>query len=261
MNTLDGHAGKRFRDKVAFVTGGASGIGAMAARRLAQEGAAVVVADLQADLGRDLAKEIGDAYFQPLDITDEGAWQASMQTLQQKFGRLDVMVNSAGMGGWGSIEETSSATWHKVMNVNAFGTFLACRFAVEAMRRSGGGSIINVGSALSMRADPSRISYCASKAAVVHLTRCVALHCGKQGYGIRCNAIMPGVIDTPLLSNLRQTLGSEEAIQAKMSEFHPLGRMGRSEEVAALIAFLASDESSFITAACYAVDGGMIERF
>jgi 3(or 17)beta-hydroxysteroid dehydrogenase len=250
----------RFDQKVCIVTGGASGIGAATSRRLADEGGTVIVADLQAVQGRSLAAEFGaDVIFLPLDVTDESSWTDLMTEVERRFGRLDVLVNCAGTSGFGTIEDTSPATWRKTLDVNSFGTFLACHFAVEAMRRSGGGSIVNIGSSLSVRARPGQLAYCASKAAVLQITRCTAIHCGQQGYNIRCNSVMPGAVDTPLLDTLRDKLGGDEALAGAMQRTHPIGRMAQPEEIASAIAYLASEDASFITAAAFAVDGGSIE--
>ncbi len=250
----------RFDQKVCIVTGGASGIGAATSRRLAAEGGIVIVADLQAVHGRALAAELSaDAIFLPLDVTDEFSWTDLMTEVERRFGRLDVLVNCAGTSGFGTIEDTSPATWRKTMDVNSFGTFLACHFAVEAMRRSGGGSIVNIGSSLSVRARPGQLAYCASKAAVLQITRCTAIHCGQQEYNIRCNAVMPGAVDTPLLDTLRDKLGGDQALAGAMQRTHAIGRMAQPEEIASAITYLASDDASFITAAAFAVDGGSIE--
>ncbi len=250
----------RFENRICIVTGGASGIGAATGRRLAAEGGTVIVADLQAAAGESLAAELGgNAFFQRLDVTDESDWRSLMAEVERRFGRLDVLVNCAGTSGFGTIEDTAPATWRKTLEVNSFGTFLACQFAVEAMRRGGGGSIVNIGSSLSVRARPGQVAYCASKAAVLQITRCTAIHCGQQGYNIRCNSVMPGAVDTPLLDTLRDKLGGDAALASAMHRTHAIGRMAQPEEIASAIAYLASDDASFITAAAFAVDGGSIE--
>lgn len=249
---------KRFVDKVAIVTGGASGVGAATARRLADEGATVVIADVQAEPGEALAVELGKGFFHLTDISDEAAWTALMAKVDDRLGRLDVMAHCAGTTGYGSIEDTSSEDWRGTLDINTFGTFLANKFAVEAMRKSGGGAIVNVASTASLRAVPHMISYSVSKAAVLQLTKCTAIHCGKQGYNIRCNAVLPGVVDTPMMKTLEDRIG-RGAIEALSAQVHVLGRMAQPEEIASVIAFLASDDASFITASGYAVDGGKME--
>jgi len=251
---------KRFEGKVAVITGGASGIGAATARRLADEGASVLIVDRDDALGAETVRSIGSgAWLHSFDITDEGAWDKLVQEAEAQHGRVDILVNSAGIAGWGTIEDTSVEAWRRTLDVNLLGTFLGCRAAVATMRRGGGGSIINISSAMGVKADPNQLAYCASKAAVIQLTRSVALHCGNQGYNIRCNAILPGAVDTPLLATAGAILGGREQLEEAMSRAHPIGRMGLPEEIAGAVAFLASDDASFVTASAYAVDGGMCE--
>lgn len=242
------------------MTGGGSGIGAATARLFGEQGAYVVVADVAKANGRSVAGQIGgNAQFEPLDVADEASWSALAQTLRARFGGIDVMAHCAGIPGFGTIEDTSIALWRKVTDVNMLGTFLACQTAVALMRESGGGSIVNVASTASRRAVPGQIAYSASKAAVLHITRCTAITCGQKGYAIRCNAVLPGLVDTAMASVLEDMLGGRAAMEEAAGRIHPIGRMAQPEEVAAVIAFLASDEASFVTAAAYAVDGGKME--
>jgi 3(or 17)beta-hydroxysteroid dehydrogenase len=250
----------RFAGKVAVVTGGASGVGAAVSRRLAQEGAEVIVVDLQQKLGASIVDEIGEAaVFHEMDITDEGAWDGLNAVVDQRFGRLDVLAHCAGVTGFGNIEDTPLANWRRTMDINAMGALLANRFAVQAMRRSGGGSIVNVGSASGLRAASHMVAYCASKAALLQITRCTALHCGENDYNIRCNTVLPGAIDTPLIDELAQRVGGRAQLLERSAKRHVLKRMGQPEEIAAAILYLASDDASFVTASTFVVDGGMCE--
>lgn len=247
--------------KIALVTGGASGIGAATVRRFVSEGAVVCIADRDDVLGEALAAELGEqTEFVHLDVTDDAGWGRVMAHILGRHGRLDIMVNSAGIAIYGNIDSTPLRDWEQVLAVNATGTFLACSHAVRAMRASGGGSIVNIASGNAIHAHPELLAYASSKAAVVQLTKCVAIHCGKQGYNIRCNAVLPGGTDTPLLmSQEGERQDDRAALERMMAEIHALGRMGRPEEIAAAVLFLASDEASFITASALVADGGMTE--
>ena len=252
----------RFDGKVAMITGGASGIGEAVARKLAAQGAAVVIGDVQQAKARALIAELGDAAsYLPLDVTSERDWAAMREHIVQRHRRLDVLVNSAGIGGFGSIEDTTAEQWLRVMGVNAMGVFLGCKLAVDLMQHNGGGAIVNVASAMAVRADALQLSYCSSKAAILNLTRSVAMHCGKQNYNIRCNSVLPGAIDTPLLRTMESSFGSSAELESAMGALHILNRMGTTEEVADAILFLASSEASFVTAANIAIDGGMAEMW
>jgi NAD(P)-dependent dehydrogenase (short-subunit alcohol dehydrogenase family) len=168
-----------------------------------------------------------------------------------------VLVNSAGIALRRSIEDTSLDEWRRVNAINAEGTFLGCREAVRAMKESGGGAIINLSSAAGLIGDPAMPAYCASKGAVRLLTKSVALHCARRGYGIRCNSVHPSFTATPMVEALVGEASSPERMRAGLERSSPLGRMGTPEDIANLILFLASDESAFITGAEMAIDGGL----
>lgn len=248
----------RLENKVVLISGGASGIGAETARQVVREGGRAVLADRDAERGEALAKELGaSARFVALDVTQEPAWTAAVAEAVAAFGGLHGLVNAAGVGVRNSIEDCTLAEYRRVNDINALGTFLGCKAAVAAMKNGGGGSIVNISSVLGLRGTSYAMAYCASKGAVRALTKSVALHCAQMKYGIRCNSVHPGYIDTPMVApRLEGTVGNMTGRQW-LEELHPLGRLGRAEEVAAMILFLLSDESTFSTGSEFVCDGGL----
>ena len=246
----------RLKGTVALVTGGASGFGRQSAIRLVEEGALVCVTDIDEVGGAEAAAMLGKrGFFQRHDVTQEADWNAAIRTTLDRFGKLQVLVNSAGIGlEHDTISECDDDTWNTMMDVNLHGTFLGCRLAIEPMRRAGGGSIINLSSVLGLRGSGGALSYCASKGAVRLLTKSVAVHCARQKTNIRCNSIHPGYMLTPMVRNLIDEIGEEEV--AKMTAMHPLARMGDSDDIAHMVVYLASSESTFVTGAEMVVDGG-----
>jgi len=246
----------RLAGKIAFVTGGASGLGEAMVRRFAAEGAVVVIADIDAVAGTKLAAEIGAAAsFVRLDVTDEASWIAALADAAAAHGRIDILVNNAGITTVGSVETLSLADFRTMLYIDLVGVFLGCKHAIPLMRGEGG-SIINMSSMCGLRAQPDLAGYNAAKAAVTHLTRSAALHYAAQGYGIRCNSLHPGAIHTPILDKVMAQVDDPKALYDGWVASHPIGRLGRPEEIAAMAVYLASDESSFTTGAAFAVDGG-----
>jgi NAD(P)-dependent dehydrogenase (short-subunit alcohol dehydrogenase family) len=249
----------RFDGRTLIVTGGASGIGAATCRLAAAEGASVVVADLpaQARAGETLAAGLGGrAVFVPIDVAEEGDWIRLTGDSTARFGRIDGLLNGAGIGVPADIEACSLEDFHRVYRVNGLGVFLGCKHGVLAMK-GGGGAIVNISSVLGLRGMGATPGYCASKGAVRLLTRNVALHCAWQGYPIRCNSVHPGYIDTPLIApRLASTVGNMTG-REYLESLHPIGRLGTAEEIARLVLFLLSDESSFCTGAEFVADGGL----
>ena len=248
----------RVENKVVLISGGASGIGAATARLVLREGGKAVLADRDEDKGRALAQELGKAaLFVPLDVTLEPAWQKAVSTTVETFGGLHGLLNAAGVGVRNSIEDCTLEDYRRVNDINSMGTFLGCKHAIPAMRQSGGGSIVNISSVLGLRGAAWAMAYCASKGAVRSLTKNVALHCAHMKYSIRCNSVHPGYIDTPMIApRLDATIDNMSGRQW-LETLHPVGRLGQAEEVANMILFLLSDESSFSTGSEFVCDGGL----
>ena len=249
---------QRLSDKTALVTGAASGIGRAVAERLASEGARVAVADFNRDAGIAAADAIGDAaLFVDLDVTSEESWQAAMAAVADAFEGLDILVNSAGIIDLKSIEDTSLADWRRVMAVNLDGTFLGCRFGVRAMKETGGGSIVNMSSVSGLVGGANLAAYNASKGGVRLLTKSVALHCARKGYGIRCNSVHPSFVATPMVDDIAGGARDPAQAMAAMASQIPLGRLGEADEIAGMVAYLASDEAAFVTGSEFVIDGGL----
>ncbi|WP_138378912.1 glucose 1-dehydrogenase [Luteithermobacter gelatinilyticus] len=254
----------RVAGKVALVTGGASGLGYAIVRRLIEEGATTIMTDIQEGMGQKAASGLG-AGFVPQDVSDEQQWRDILKAVFDQYGRLDILVNNAGISGpltHSDPETTRLEDWRKIQEVNAQGVFLGCKHALGYMRRSGGGSIINLSSIAALVATPFITAYGASKAAVRQLTMSVAMHGATTGARVRCNSVHPGQIRTPMLENLFEESGklmgvaAEEVEQQFLSRI-PLGEFGEPEDIAHMVLFLASDESKHITGGQFVVDGGM----
>ncbi len=248
----------RFQGKTALVTGAASGIGRAVAERLIAEGARVALCDIDRAAGIAAAEALGeDTLFVALDVTDEAQWQAAMAAVLDAFGRLDVVVNSAGVILLKSIEDTSLAEWRRVMAVNLDGTFLGCRFAVEAMKRTGGGAIVNLSSVSGMVGGANLAAYNASKGGVRLLTKSVALHCARKAYDIRCNSVHPSFAETAMLDHIAENAREPEKARTAMAAQVPLGRLAQAGEIATMVAYLASEDAGFVTGAEFVIDGGL----
>ena len=241
----------RFDGKVAIVTGGASGIGEATVRAFVSEGANVVIADYS-EHGQQLANELAGgterAIFVKTDVTDTKAVQALIAKTVETYGRLDIMFANAGIAADGPIDELDETAWQKTIDINLTGVYLCDKYAIDQMRSQGGGVIVNCGSIHSHVGKSGVTAYAATKGGVKLLTQTLAIDYGAQN--IRVNAVCPGYIDTPLLKDI-----PDDKKQALLA-LHPIGRLGRAEEVASVVLFLASDESSFVTGASILVDGG-----
>jgi 3(or 17)beta-hydroxysteroid dehydrogenase len=245
----------RLQGKIALISGGARGMGAVEARLFAKEGAKLTIGDVLEDEGRKLEAEInaagGEAVFVRLDVTREADWQKAVEATINRFGKLDVLVNNAGVSGRGRVEDTAVEEWDRVMEVNAKGVFLGTKVAIPAMRKGGGGSIINISSQLGLvGTDHSSPQYQASKGAVRLLTKATAIQYAKEG--IRANSVHPGPIVTPMTEAAR---ADPERYQLMLSRI-PLGCYGQPEDVAYGVLYLASDESRWVTGSELVIDGG-----
>jgi 3alpha(or 20beta)-hydroxysteroid dehydrogenase len=242
----------RVDGRVAIVTGAARGMGAAHARALVREGANVLLTDLLEDEGREVARELGEhAQFAAHDVTSEASWERILTTAENVFGDVGILVNNAGVAVGGPIEETAEAMFRRIIDVNEVGVFLGMKAVIGSMRRAGGGSIVNISSVGGLIGEPNTIAYTASKFAVTGMTKVAAKELAT--HGIRVNSVHPGFTDTPML----QLAGPAEVLR-EFASATPLGRFGRPEEVSAVVVFLASDESAFVTGSGYVVDGGLM---
>ena len=249
----------RLKGKVALISGGARGMGAVEARLFASEGASVVIGDILEDEGRQVEADInasgGNARFIRLDVTREDDWQAAVDLAVSDFGKLDVLVNNAGIGGTPWLGDLSKKAWDAIMDVNSTGVYLGTVAAIPAMKNAGGGSIINISSQLGIvGADTGHPAYQASKGSVRIFTKSIAIHHAKDN--IRCNSVHPGPIETPMTANMND---NEEFGKYMLSKI-PMGRVGQPEEVAYGVIYLASDESSYVTGSELVIDGGWVAR-
>jgi len=250
------------RNHVCVVTGAGQGIGRGIARRLVEEGAIVVAAGRGREAGEAVVAELaatgGEAWFQPTDVRDEADCARLVAAVEGRHGRLDVLVNNAGVGLLRSVVDTTADEYAYVMDTNVRGAFMLCKHALPGMVARKGGSIVNLASVASFVGFEHDAAYCASKGALLMLTRQLALEYAPRG--VRVNAVCPGFVDTPELRHYCGQQADPVAALAVCEELHPLGRVGEPEEIAAAVAFLASAESSFVTGAALVVDGGLLTR-
>lgn len=252
----------RVSGKMALVTGGAQGLGEAIGRMLAKEGAVVTLTDINGAGAEKVAASINEAYgagtafaFQQ-DVTDEARWKEVAQAAHDAMGGLNVLVNNAGIGSLGSVEDESYEMFRKVQAVDVDSIFLACKYSIPLMRAHGLGSIINISSIAGIIASGNYVSYNTAKAAVRHLSKSVALHCAKTGGQIRSNSVHPVFINTPILDRTKEMFGEAKALE-KLGRQIPLGKVGEPDDIAYAVLYLASDESKLVTGAELKVDGGI----
>jgi len=250
----------RMRGKSAVVTGGALGIGRACALKLAEEGAVVTVTDLDAGKGSLVVEEIrsrgGDAIFVEQDVADEAKWEHVMRVVIERYKKLDVLVNNAGVALAKDVEHTTLEEWRWLMSINLDGVFLGTKHAVQAMKANRGGSIVNLSSIEGLIGDPNLAAYNASKGGVRLLTKSAALYCAKAGYNIRVNSVHPGYIWTPMVENYLKSQGDVAQGRKLLDSLHPIGHVGEPDDIAYGVLYLASDEAKFVTGTELVIDGG-----
>ena len=245
---------KRLENKIAIITGASKGLGEADSRRFIEEGATVIMTDIDTDAGQKLAAELGDkAEFHEQDVRDEENWKSLINGVVDRHGGLDVLVNNAGVVQPGSIEDQTIEEWDFIMDVSARGAFLGCKYGVKAMRESGGGSIINMASIASIQGEDRIAAYSAAKGAIQGLTLSIAAFGAKNGLNIRCNSLHPSGIVTPMVTNIRDLISNNEAAKKLLV---PEEELGEPNDVANMVVFLASDESKFINGTATAIDNG-----
>jgi 3(or 17)beta-hydroxysteroid dehydrogenase len=250
----------RMRGKSAVVTGAAVGIGRACALKLADEGAAVAATDLDVEKGSIVVEEIrrrgGDAIFIEHDVADEAAWDQVMRTVVERYKKLDVLVNNAGVALAKDVEHTTLEEWRRLMSINLDGVFLGTKYAVQTMKANRSGSIVNLSSIEGLVGDPNLAAYNASKGGVRLLTKSAALYCAKAGYNIRINSVHPGYIWTPMVENYLKSQGDVAQGRKLLDSLHPIGHVGEPDDIAYGVLYLASDEAKFVTGTELVIDGG-----
>lgn len=248
----------RVQDKVVLVTGGVKGLGKASAKMLLAEGATVLLGYYDADFGNAIADELGDnCHFIRLDVTDWNQWLNAIGEIEQKFGRLDVLINNAAITVQGSIAELTPDDFRRCFTYDVDSIFMGCKAAIPLISKDGGGSIINVSSAAGNKAAADFTAYNSAKAAVVMLTKSIALWCARERNGVRVNCLQPGTIMTPNVERVISESGDPTATRAYLEQIHPIGHMGEPDDVAHLVVYLASHESKFATGAPFVIDGGL----
>jgi NAD(P)-dependent dehydrogenase (short-subunit alcohol dehydrogenase family) len=249
---------RRFEGKVVVVTGAGSGIGRAMARAFSAEGAIVVAADKDGASAAQTASELQQATAMLVDVTDAAAVKGLVAETHTRHGRLDILCNNAGIGSSKTVVDCEPDEWDQLFAVNVRGVYLGCKYAIPVMIAQGGGVIVNTASVAGLIGLPNRAAYCASKGAVVTLTKQVAVDYVAQG--IRCNCICPGTVDTPWVGRLLREAQDPDALRAELIARQPMGRLGTAEEVAQAALYLASDDAAFVTGTALVIDGGLMAR-
>lgn len=245
----------RLKNKVGLITGAAQGLGREMAKMMIKHGAKILITDINEDALKETAKELSCGYL-ILDVTKENHWKVAIKKIEEDEGSLNILVNNAGIGGGGDIENTDLDSWHQVHSVNLDSVFLGCKYAIPLMRDSGNGSIINISSMSGIVASHNMSAYNSSKAAVRHLSKSVALHCAKSTNLVRCNSIHPVFTRTAMVQSMIDS-APDRNIEEKLVKQIPLRKLAEPSDIANAAVFLASDESSFITGTELVIDGGL----
>ena len=245
----------RLKNKVGLITGAAQGLGREMAKMMIKHGAKILITDINEDALKETAKELSCGYL-ILDVTKENHWKVAIKKIEEDEGSLNILVNNAGIGGGGDIENTDLDSWHQVHSVNLDSVFLGCKYAIPLMRDSGNGSIINISSMSGIVASHNMSAYNSSKAAVRHLSKSVALHCAKSTNLVRCNSIHPVFTRTAMVQSMIDS-APDRNIEEKLVKQIPLRKLAEPIDIANAAVFLASDESSFITGTELVIDGGL----
>lgn len=240
----------KFKDQIAVVTGAESGIGKKIVQKLHKEGCKVIATNFSK---KNLVNKKNLEYYN-LDVTVEDEWKTLQKYLEKKYKKINILINSAGIRISGSLETTSLQSWNHIINTNTTSIFLGCKYILPLLKMAKGGSIVNLASVSGIRGVKNMLAYAASKSAIVTLTSSLALDLSK--FKIRVNAVAPGAIDTQMVSSLKKEINSVSKYNARMKEAHPIGRIGKPEEVANVVCFLASNDASFMTGVIVPVDGG-----
>ena len=251
----------RVQDKVAIITGAASGLGFAAARKLLEEGAKVILTDVNREVLDSMSERLSDfskSQFQAIfhDVTQEESWIELINKTESDQGKINILVNSAGISLGADVVSTDFDIWKKVHQVNLDSVFLGCKYAVPVMGKYGHGSIINISSISGIVAGWNTAAYNSSKAGVRLLSKSVALFCAKKGFEVRCNSVHPAFVNTPILDPIKQAFGADEAV-AKLARQIPMNKIGDTDDVSYAILYLASDESKFMTGTEIVLDGGL----
>ena len=251
----------RVQDKVAIITGAASGLGFASARKLLEEGAKVILTDVNREVLESMPERLSDfskSQFQAIfhDVTQEESWIELINKTENDLGKINILVNSAGISLGADVVSTDFDIWKKVHQVNLDSVFLGCKYAVPVMGKYGHGSIINISSISGIVAGWNTAAYNSSKAGVRLLSKSVALFCAKKGFEVRCNSVHPAFVNTPILDPIKQAFGADEAV-AKLARQIPMNKIGDTDDVSYAILYLASDESKFMTGTEIVLDGGL----
>jgi len=251
---------KRLSQKVAIITGAAKGLGEAEARRFAEEGAQVILTDVDTENGERIAAEIGDqAQFYKHNVCDENQWKTLIDDVLKTHGKIDILINNAGVVEAGTIETQTTEEFRFVMNVSVEGTFFGCKYVIPAMKENGGGSIINMASIASLRGAPNVIAYSAAKGAVESMSRSIAAHSANNKLGIRCNSVHPSAIMTPMIKSMPEKMAKARLRETTTNQdMSKSGIIGHPNDIVGAVLFLASDESKFISGTQIVIDNGLL---